>query len=181
MSSPNLLPRALRWAAVAALGLGLSACFRPLYGPTASGAPLASVLAAIQVEPVVTAVGQERLGHYLRSELVYDLDGSGQPRPKRYKLSLNATESLTLPITDSVTNRADAVTVNGSVAYTLTTLDGTRVVTTGRAFATAAYDRNFQRFANVRAARDAEIRIGKVLAEQIRTRLATVIATEPIP
>jgi LPS-assembly lipoprotein len=30
--------------------------------------PLAAMLASIQVDPAQTAAGQERLGHYLRSE-----------------------------------------------------------------------------------------------------------------
>ena len=65
------------------------ACFRPLYGPTASGEALQTVLAAIEVDPVTAALPQERVGHYLRSELIFDLNGSGVPAPKRYKLSMS--------------------------------------------------------------------------------------------
>ena len=39
------------------------------------------------------------------------------------------------------------------------------------------YDRTSQRLSNVRAARDAEIRNAKVLADQIRTRIAIALAT----
>jgi LPS-assembly lipoprotein len=133
-----------RLAAVGALTLGLSACFRPLYGPTASGESLPSVLAAIEVDKVATAQPQERVGHYLRSELIYDLNGSGVPAPKRYKL---------------------------------TSLDGQTVITSGTATGYATYDRSAQRFATVRAARDADIRLAKTLAEQMRTRLAAALAT----
>ncbi len=66
-----------RLACAGALVLGLSACFRPLYGPTASGEPMGALLAAIQVEEITMAQGQERLGHYLRSELIFGLDCSG--------------------------------------------------------------------------------------------------------
>ncbi len=41
--------------------------------------------------------------------------------------------------------------------------------------AMASYDRDAQRFANIRAARDAEIRAAKTLADQIRTRLAVAL------
>jgi LPS-assembly lipoprotein len=41
----------------------------------------------------------------------------------------------------------------------------------------ASYDRFPQRFASVRAARDAEIRVAKLLADQIRTRVAAHLAT----
>src|SRR5215210_18961 len=181
MSSPKTLRRALRLATAAALVLGLTACLRPLYGPTPSGAPLADVLAAVQVEPLITANGQERLSHYLRSELVYDLNGSGQLQPKRYKLTVSATGTPTLPLTDSTTGRADAVTLNGAATYVLALIDGGKIVTTGRAVGSATYDRNPQRFASVRAAREAEIRLGKLLAEQIKIRLASVLATNPTP
>jgi LPS-assembly lipoprotein len=184
MSLPEfalLPPRAARGiariVAVAFMTLGLAGCFQPLYGPTASGASMGDVLAAIDVQPVVAASGQQRLTHYLRSELVFDLDGSGQPRPKRYKLAVGATERLSTPIVDTVTGRAAAATLVADATYTLTSLDGTRVITTGRATASASYDRTIQRFANVRAARDAEIRVAKLLSEQIKTRLAAALAS----
>jgi LPS-assembly lipoprotein len=41
------------------------------------------------------------------------------------------------------------------------------------------YDRSSNRFANVRAARDAEIRNAKNLAEQIRSRIAAEIPASP--
>jgi LPS-assembly lipoprotein len=169
--------RAIRVAVIVGLAVGLSACFRPLYGPTASGAHLTDVLAAIEVAPVIAPQGQERVTHYLRSELVFDLDGSGQPRPKQYKLSVAVTERVATPIVDAVSGRADSATLIADATYTLSSLDGTRVITTGRATSSATYDRHAQRFASVRAARDAEIRIAKLLSEQIKSRLAAVLAT----
>lgn len=165
----------LRAGALLGAALLLTGCLRPLYGPTASGAPLAGVLAAIEVAPVQTAIGQERLGHYLRSELVFDLDGSGQPAPKRYQLALSTSEQVQTPIVSSTTGRANAATILVAVSYRLLARDGGRVIAEGTAQSTASYDRSSQRFASVRAARDAEIRVARVLAEQIRTRLATAL------
>jgi LPS-assembly lipoprotein len=170
MSSPD---RALRLLAVVFLAFGLSACFQPLYGPTASGVSMQDALAAVEVTPV----GQDRLSHYLRSELVFDLDGSGQPRPKRYKLAVAAAESISTPIVDTVTGRAAAATLVANATFTLSTLDGARVITTGRATASASYDRFPQRFANVRASYDAQMRVAKLLSDQIRTRLAAALAS----
>ena len=48
-------------------------------------------------QKVVTSLNRERLGHYLRSELVFDLDGSGEPPPKRYKLAIAVTRKLDEP------------------------------------------------------------------------------------
>jgi LPS-assembly lipoprotein len=164
---------------VATLALGLSACFRPLYGPTASGAPLSAVLASIQVEPAKTAQGQERLGHYLRSELVFDLDGSGQPSEKKYRLTLAASETVQTPIVSSITGRAESATLLGTASYKVQPLVGDRIITEGVAQGTATYDRSAQRFASLRAARDAEIRLAKLLSEQIKTRVAAILATQP--
>ncbi|HEV7440895.1 MAG TPA: LPS assembly lipoprotein LptE, partial [Methylobacterium sp.] len=171
--------RAAKLALVAALAVNLSACFRPLYGPTASGEPMGGLLAAIQVDDINMAQGQERIGHYLRSELIFDLDGSGQPSPKRYKLKMQGSESLQTPIVSSQTGRAEAGTIVANVKFTLENLEGTKIITEGVATSTATYDRSVQRFASLRAARDAEIRLAKVLAEQIKTRVASVLVTKP--
>ena len=181
MSSPEFIRQTARWAAAAALALGLTACLRPRHGPTASGEPLAEMLAAVQVEPVTVAAGQERLSHYLRSELVYGFNGSGQPKPKRYKLSITAIAGLAATLTDSITGRADSATINGTATYALVDLASGKIVTSGTAVGTATYDRSPQRFGSVRAGRDAEVRLGKLLAEQIKIRLASVLATGVAP
>jgi LPS-assembly lipoprotein len=175
---PSLARRtALRFALAAGLGLALAGCFRPLHGPTASGQQLDDVLAAIDVAPVTTSTDYERLGHYLRNELIFDLNGSGVPAPKRYRLALAFDQRLSTPIVDTTTGRAQTANVTGTVIYTLTSLSDDKVVTTGRALGYVSYDRSAQRFATVRAARDADIRLAKTLSEQIRIRLATALAT----
>ena len=175
----GLARRAMRVALVCTLGLNLSACFRPLYGPTASGEPMAALLASVQVDEVNMAQGQERIGHYLRSELIFDLDGSGQPSTKRYRLKMQGSETVQTPIVSSQTGRAEAGTIIANVKYSLENLDGTKIISEGVATSTATYDRSVQRFASLRAARDAEIRLAKTLSEQIKTRLASVLVTKP--
>jgi len=170
-------PLVLRLAAALALAGGLSACFRPLYGPTASGTPLPAVLAAIEVDQVAVPPSFERFSHYLRSELVYNLNGSGGPANKRYKLTLAFASRLDTPIVDTATGRAQSATLVGDVSYTLASLDGSKTITTGKVQSSASYDRNVQRFATVRAARDAEIRLARELADQIRTQLAVAVSS----
>ena len=164
-------------AAVVAMSLSLSACFRPLYGPTASGERVDATLAAIEVAEMDVIPAYERMSHYLRSEVVYALNGSGLPTPKRYKLALGFSQTIESPIVDTVTGRASSATVIGDVSYTLTTLDGSKVLSSGTATSYASYDRYSQRFTTVRAARDADIRLAKALADQIKTRLAVALAT----
>ena len=120
-----------------------------------------------------------RAGGGPRSELIFALDGSGQPGPKRYRLKLQGSESVQTPIVSTTTGRAEAGTIVGVVKYSLENLDGTKIVTEGVATSTATYDRSVQRFASLRAARDAEIRLASVLADQIKTRLASVLSAKP--
>lgn len=177
MSSPDRSPGIGRRAVlVGALALTLGGCLRPLYGPTASGARMQDVLAEIEVDQIRTAVGQERTGHYLRSELIYNLDGSGRPRPKRFKAAIRLTESVQTPIVDTVTGRANSATLLVTAVVALTSLPDNTPVLTEVVTGTASYDRFAQRFANIRAARDAEIRLANTLADQIRTRLAIALS-----
>jgi LPS-assembly lipoprotein len=174
MSSLNLIARV---ALVAGLSLGVSACFRPLHGPTASGQSLQTELASIEVPEVEWPLRLANAGHYLRSELIYALNGSGSDTPKRYRLNLALSQSQSSPVVDSQIGTASSVIVGGTLTYTLTSLDGSTVITQGTATSTTSYDRFPQRFANIRAGRDAEIRLAKTLAEQVRTRLSATLAT----
>ncbi len=173
MSSSKFLARL---ALVAGLSLGLSACFKPMYGPTASGESLQTVLASIDVPEIDWPDNQAVMGHYLRSELVYLLNGSGSATPKRYVLKMSLSRSLSTPIVDSDSGRASSAIVGGTLTYTLTNRDGSQVITQGTATNSASYDRYQQRFATVRAGRDAEIRLAKALAEQVKTRLAATLS-----
>jgi LPS-assembly lipoprotein len=176
MSSLNL-KSLIHVALVAGLSLGLSACFRPLHGPTASGQSLQTELASIEVPEVEWPPAMANTGHYLRSELVYALNGSGSDTPKRYRLNLALRQSLTTPVVDSERGTASSAIVGGTLSYTLTSLDEKDVITQGTATSSASFDRFPQRFANIRAARDAEIRLARTRADQVRTRISAVLAT----
>ncbi len=176
--------RALAAASAAALALG--GCFQPLYGPSGApgaglGASVADRLAAVEVAALKELPGQERAAHYLTQELKYLLDG-GAPvaAPKSYVLSLTISQTLQSAIVDTTTGRATAATLVGTVNYTLKAAgadDKTPPLTSGAAVSSASYDRFPQRFATVRAARDAEIRVAREVAEQIKTRLAAHFAS----
>jgi LPS-assembly lipoprotein len=175
MSSLNLKGLA-RVALAAGLCLSVSACFRPLYGPTASGESLQTTLASIDVPEVDWSPSQASMGHHLRSELVYALNGSGSDTPKRYVLRMSLSRSISTPIVNSDEARATSAIVSGRLSYTLTTADGSQIVTQGTASSSTSYDRFNQRFANLRGARDAEIRLARDLAEQVKTRLAATLS-----
>jgi LPS-assembly lipoprotein len=165
-SRPNLL-------LCLALALSLSACngVRPLYGPIGSDMPLTAELQAVDVAPI-----PERVGHYVRNELIFAFNGTGSEVAPRYRLFVELKERVQTPILDTVTGRATSATVVVDAAYRLISLPDETQVTEGVAFGVASYDRFSNRLSNVRAARDAEIRDAKVIADQIRTRVSTVLA-----
>jgi LPS-assembly lipoprotein len=68
--------------------------------------------------------------------------------------------------------------VTGEATYTLTKADGGAEVLKGNAMAAAAYDRTTQRYADMRAARDAEIRVARALSSEISLRLASALAAK---
>ena len=78
---------------------------------------------------------------------------------------------------DLETGTASSVIVAGTLTYTLPSLDRKTLVTQGTATSSTSFDRFPQRFANIRAARDAEIRLAKDLAQQVKTRLSAALAT----
>jgi LPS-assembly lipoprotein len=127
------------------------------------------MLASIDVPEFEWPDTYARFGHYLRSELIYALNGSGSDVPKSYVLNLSYAQTLSTPIVDTASGRALSATLTGNLTYTLR--QGSTIVTTGVATSSASYDRFEQRFATVRAARDAEIRLARELAGQVRTRL----------
>ncbi len=152
----------------------LAGCIEPLYGPVGAGidaSPLATELQAIAVDEI-----PQRLGHYVRNDLIFAFNGTGSQPTPRYRLMVNLRERVQTPILDTVTGRATSATVIVDADYRLVTLPENVEVTKGVAFGIASYDRFSNRFTNVRAARDAEIRDARVIADSIRTRVATALA-----
>ena len=165
---------AMRGAAALCLALSLGGCFQPIYAPQAAagvaGSPLRGELQAISIDPV-----QGRFGHYLTEELRFLLNGTGDQPVPRYRLNITFTQAGQTALVDTVTGRATANSLTTRVDYKLLPAAGGAPLTEGYVISLADYDRGSNRFANVRAARDAEIRNAKTLADQIRTRLATAL------
>jgi LPS-assembly lipoprotein len=167
----------LKHAALAGLlALGLAGCLRPLYGsPEFNGAGAQAGLAGVRV-----SVEGERLAHYLRNELEFNLRG-GDPAAvaaqRRYELTITTGTRTAGPIVDRVAGVAESAIVTIEARYVLKEIGKSPTLNEGTAVANVSYDRSLQRFANVRAARDAEIQAARVLADQIRSRVASYLAT----
>ena len=150
--------------------LATGGCIHPLYGPNGVSAKLSQV----EVAPI-----PERVGHYLAEELKFQTDGSGRPSPPRYRLTVVVESTAAGIIVNIHTLSTDSAAVSLTATYTLTEIGSDRQVAQGVVGGAASYDRSAQRFANVRAARDAEIRAAGSAAEQIRTRIGIALMGQP--
>ncbi len=161
-------------AVVLGATLLLAGCIQPLYlASTEGGTPIGDELRTIRVEPI-----PDRLGHYVENELISQLDGTGSSTPPKYRLVVTLRERMATPIINTFTGQAEAGSVHVDAEYKLFPLVGAtdKPLVSGTVAEFVSYDRTSQRLSNVRAARDAEIRNAKTIAEQIRTRIAVALA-----
>lgn len=162
-------------ALLAVVSIGLSGCFSPMY--LGAGGNLGAQLRAISVDPV-----PDNLGHYLRDQLITNLNGTGDSAAPKYRLQLTSAERVQTALIDIVTQRAQDATVVTDITYKLIPIQGGAPLASGTVTSAAVYDRSAQRFANIRAARDAEIRDARTVADQITTQVAAQLgATPPAP
>ena len=158
-----------RAAAALAVALALGGCFQPLYGEAAHPG-LVQKMREVEVAPI-----PDRIGHYLGDDLVAKMNGSGETPPAKYRLTIKLTQASQTPTVDSQINTADSATLVGMAKFDLTKIEGGAVLYSGSASSAAVYDRTLQTYADLRAARDAEIRIARALADEIELRVAAAL------
>jgi len=112
----------------------------------------------------------------VRNELIFAFNGTGAEVAPRYRLFVTLKEQVRTPIIDTVTQRATSATVIVDAAYRLVSVPDETEIAKGVAENIASYDRFSNRLANVRAARDAEVRDAKTIADEIRTRISIALS-----
>jgi LPS-assembly lipoprotein len=164
-----------------ALGLlvvagALGGCFQPMYGQSTlfgAGAKLRDELRQVEILEIDGRLGQE-----IRNDLIFELTGGqGNPVGAPYKLGITITSGSQTPLVDVQSGRATSETVVLDVVYRVYDSTNDRVVLTEKALARISIDRSAQRYAGVRAVREAQNRAAKFVAEQIRSRLASYFLT----
>lgn len=166
----------LRAALLGTVAAGLAGCgeegFRPLYGPTPTGAPLSERMAAVDVAPIGGRVGQR-----IRNELIFiSTGGSGRTVPPQYVFEVVIRESVTSTLVRSTGEAASQVYAL-EANFRLIRIRDKVVVLQGLSGGRAGFERFSSIFANVRAREDAENRAAKTVAEDLKSRLATFLAT----
>jgi LPS-assembly lipoprotein len=182
MSLPEHRPmtgRFLRLAAAMALAGLTAGCFQPLYGQrsvTSTGS-VGDALRHVQIDPINAPNGspEARLAVEVRNNLIFDTTGgSGQPSPT-HRLTVQLVSLRQQVIVDIATARPDVENYGINATYTLTEIASGKSVVTGQTFARVSFDipGQEQRFARIRGLRDAENRTAKMIADNIRSRLAS--------
>jgi LPS-assembly lipoprotein len=177
MSSRNsTISKAWKAAAVLVLAGALGGCFQPMYGQSTlfgAGAKLRDELRQVEILEIQGRVGQE-----IRNDLIFELTGGqGNPVGAPYKLAMTITSGSQTPLVDVSSGRATSETVTLDVTYRVLDVSNDRVVLSEKAIARISIDRSQQRYASLRAIRDAQNRAAKLVAEQIRSRLASYFLT----
>ena len=157
----------------------VDALVRASVGGTAVGG-IADKMRAVEVAPVVANLGGRlpRVGGEIRNELIFGLTGGGAANTTTYLLKITISSTNLQVISDVNTARPDVQNYGIDAYYTLTEVGTGKQVVSGSTFSRVSYDipGQQQRFAGNRGLRDAENRAAKVIAENIRNRLASYFA-----
>jgi LPS-assembly lipoprotein len=162
--------------AIAALAGG---CFQPLYGThkTDGGEGIATKMSGVDVAKIELPNGTRlsRIGVEVRNQVIYNLTGGGPSQTPTHKLEIHLSSTLAQVIVDVNTARPDIQNYGIDATFTLTDLATGKSVVAGQTFARVSYDipGQEQRFAGERGLRDAENRAAQVIADNIRSRLAS--------
>jgi len=171
-----------RLLSVCVLGMALIAggCqVRPLYsnpGPVAG----AGVSGNVQSKLATIAIAEvgSREAQQVRNNLIFMFNhGAGQPANAAYTLQLGVGyQDLSLALIQNATNDKSGQPTAGSMrmtgSYTLTRIADGKVVGKGTRLVTADYDAPRQRYAVLRAQRDAVNRAAREVAEALNLSVA---------
>ncbi|HEX2216056.1 MAG TPA: hypothetical protein VHG27_05100 [Xanthobacteraceae bacterium] len=175
-------PRLYRLGAAMLIAALAGGCFQPLYGERSlTGGPgLRGALASVDVAeiPAQPATAQARLAVEVRNELTYALNHGGDALPPTHRLNVAITVTNQQLIVDPTTARGEFEVVALNATYSLVELSSSKRVVEGTATARSSYDipGQQQRYAMLRGQRESQSRAAKVIAEQIRNRLASYFA-----
>lgn len=171
--------RALRLAAAFSLALLTAGCFKPLYGDPAvvQTAGLDNKLSTVDVRPLDVPTGSRlaRVGVHLRNALIFDFNGGANASVPLYRLDIRLNSGLQQVIVDLNTGRPDIQNYAITANYTLTEIATKKPLFNSDAIARVSYNipGQQQRFTGDRGLIDAEDRAAKVLADTIRSRIAS--------
>jgi LPS-assembly lipoprotein len=166
------------WREAAALALVsalLAGCgFQPLYGPGFAGpGQSAATLAEVDIGLIPGRVGQ-----VVRNELIFKTrGGAAESADPKYRIEIALRESAQNLLVD-LSGNSEGLMFGLDADFKIIATADNRVVLAARSVGRASYQKVTSVYANVRARRDAEDRAARMIADDIRTRIATALLAE---
>ena len=145
--------------------------FQPLYGPSLTGASVQEKFAQVEFAPIPGRVGQR-----IRNELIFQRDAGESAPGATHRLEVVVRESLISTLVRPTGNAAGQI-YSAEASFRLVDIRAKRVVFQGTSFGRAPFERYDSIYANVRAREDAENRVARTLADDIKTRLAVYLSS----
>jgi LPS-assembly lipoprotein len=159
-----------------ALGVGLllTACgdsgFRPLYATMGGGKDVGEHLKQVEFAPIPGRVGQR-----IRNEMIFQTTGGGNALPPSYRLEVVLRENLTSTLVRA-TGEAEGAIYSVQASFRLIDHRQKQVVFEGTSHARAGFERFTSIYSNVRAREDAENRVARTIADDLKSRLAAYLS-----
>ncbi len=149
----------------------LGACggggFQPLYATGATGERTDARFAALDISPIPGRVGQR-----IRNDLVFERkSAAGELDKPTKRIEIKLTETV-LTNGVQITGDSTSQTYQVEAVYRIVDIATGKVDGEGRSVARANFERFSAVYANVRAREDAENRAARVIASDVKTRLA---------
>jgi LPS-assembly lipoprotein len=161
----------LKAAAISFLCLALAGCgaYRPLYGKGPDGTSIATSLSGLSV-----AEQHTRAGQLLRNEI---LDGSGSGAVQRYGLKLDVAEH-TSDVAALSSTLGTRKRYNMSAHFELYDTASGKSLNSGSSFSNVEFDVINVPVSDLSAADNARSRAAKELGQDIKLRLAAILAAQ---
>jgi LPS-assembly lipoprotein len=174
-ASRNRWRKPLGLSLLFAAAMALSACgdagggFRPLYGAGATG-NVSEQLKQVDFSPIPGRVGQR-----IRNEMIFQTTGGGDQLPPTHRLEVVLAETLTSTLVN-VQGEAAGQVYSVQATFRLVDTKDKKVVFQGTSHGRAGFERFESIYSNVRAREDAENRVARIIAEDLKTRLAAYLS-----
>jgi LPS-assembly lipoprotein len=149
---------------------GCDGGIRPLYAPSAVGGDVSEKMKHVDIAPVPGRVGQR-----VRNELIFQNTGGGNPLPPTHRLEIVINENITSTLV-RVTGEAEGQIYSVQASFRVIDIAQKKIVFQGTSHARAGFERFESIYSNVRAREDAESRVARTIADDMKTRLAAFLS-----
>ena len=143
--------------------------FRPLYGAT-GGQTYDQRLATVEIASIPGRVGQR-----IRNELIFERSTGNEAISPERRLDVVITETLLTTLVNS-SGASSSQVYQLEARYQLIDLKTKKPVLEGRSLGRGSFDRFESIYSNIRGREDAENRVAKSVANDIRTRLLAYLS-----